>query len=298
MKCQHCGINFSDEDRACPICGARAGSRGRVGELEKKAAAWRESQSAERGGTVPPLFKKRPQKAKPSARPIRETPKGKGKGKAAVIVAAVIFVLNFLPAVMPLFETWFDELGEQLPEIFAQREETVSAEAEVWGEYDDNAIYYTPGESYAHDPDNYVAVYATLYDLTGGHVTAPLGDGIAVELTCEPGDMSNYTLTIQDGTGTYTETGYSWCMYNYPEEGWYDEAYPPESYDSLSLCLTREWSDYDGSLPERYDYRTANDDLWLLLYVDRTNYALTLHDIDDSGLFGQTFVPLVRVEQG
>ena len=38
MKCQNCGINYLDEDRECPICGARAGVRGRVGELEKKAA--------------------------------------------------------------------------------------------------------------------------------------------------------------------------------------------------------------------------------------------------------------------
>ena len=31
MKCQHCGINFDDSERACPMCGARAGSRGRLG---------------------------------------------------------------------------------------------------------------------------------------------------------------------------------------------------------------------------------------------------------------------------
>lgn len=38
MKCQHCGINFDDSERVCPICGERAGSRGR---LSKKTSVFR-----------------------------------------------------------------------------------------------------------------------------------------------------------------------------------------------------------------------------------------------------------------
>ena len=30
MKCQHCGINFDDGDRECPICGASGGQPGAV----------------------------------------------------------------------------------------------------------------------------------------------------------------------------------------------------------------------------------------------------------------------------
>ena len=35
MKCQHCGINFEDGERFCPICGERAGSKGRLSETGK-----------------------------------------------------------------------------------------------------------------------------------------------------------------------------------------------------------------------------------------------------------------------
>ena len=35
MKCQHCGINFDDGEKTCPVCGARAGSRGRLSEPRK-----------------------------------------------------------------------------------------------------------------------------------------------------------------------------------------------------------------------------------------------------------------------
>ena len=36
MKCQHCGIHFDDEERVCPMCGARAGSKGRMTRTEPK----------------------------------------------------------------------------------------------------------------------------------------------------------------------------------------------------------------------------------------------------------------------
>ncbi|MFR4414397.1 MAG: hypothetical protein ACLT4C_03515 [Butyricicoccus sp.] len=41
MKCQHCGIHFDDEERVCPMCGARAGSKGRMTtrtEMARQAA--------------------------------------------------------------------------------------------------------------------------------------------------------------------------------------------------------------------------------------------------------------------
>ncbi|WP_125115343.1 zinc ribbon domain-containing protein [Agathobaculum sp. Marseille-P7918] len=296
MKCQHCGINYSDEDRECPICGARAGTRGRVGELEKKAAAWREKQFEDE-----PTYRKthtRAKKAKPSAKPIRETKKG--KGKVAAVVAAAVVLLNVLPSAIPLLQDFADNLGDS----FRTYQEDLGwgsseQEAEAWDSYDDGTVYYTPGETYEYDEDHYVSVYAILYDLIDGHAAATLADGTTVDLQAEPGEMSDYTLTISDGTGTYTESGYSWSMYNYPEEAWYDEAYPPERYDSLSLCLSMEDARYTGSMSERYAARQENTDLWLVAYVDRDTYDITLQDIDDTGVFGgETFVPLMRVQQG
>ena len=72
---------------------------------------------------------------------------------------------------------------------------------------------------------------ADLQTLTGGWAAAELADGSTLELEVEPGEMGDYVLTVQDGTGTYTENGYTWCSYNYPEELSYDENFPPDQYD-------------------------------------------------------------------
>ena len=54
MKCQHCGINFDDGDRECPICGARAGSRGRLSV--RRGASFRPHGSAAPKTTEPTIL--------------------------------------------------------------------------------------------------------------------------------------------------------------------------------------------------------------------------------------------------
>ncbi len=41
MKCQHCGINFDDGDRECPICGASGGQPGRLSVAARRASSGR-----------------------------------------------------------------------------------------------------------------------------------------------------------------------------------------------------------------------------------------------------------------
>ena len=48
MKCQHCGINFEDGERFCPICGERAGSKGRLSETGKMKNAQEIQEEARR----------------------------------------------------------------------------------------------------------------------------------------------------------------------------------------------------------------------------------------------------------
>lgn len=303
MKCQHCGINFSDEDRECPICGARAGSRGRVGEMEKKAAAWRERQFADK-----PTYQKtstrktsaRAKKATPSVKPIKETPKG--KGKVAAVVAAAVVIINLLPGIASVVGDIAEHYGSELQSIVVDMgwgENVPDAEAEAWDSYDDSVIYYTPGDTYTYDADNYISVYVRLSDLIGDGATATLSDGTTMQLVADAGSEDRYTLTLDDGTGIYEESGYYWGVYNYPEEAGYSDNYPPEQYDTLVLCLTLEELNYNGSLHERYDPRQENMDLWLLAYVDRETGLITLQDIDDSGIFGaDTFVVLNGFQQG
>ena len=304
MKCQHCGINYSDEDRECPICGARAGTRGRVGELEKKAAAWRERQFADEPTYQKTSTRKTPiraKKAKPSVKPIREVKQG--KGKVAAVVAAAVVLLNVLPSLMPVAKDLFDNFREGASTFEIDLGDWGQPEPEPseddWYGYENGMIYYERGTEYTYDPDNYVSVYAVLHDLTGDHATATLADGTTIDLWVEPGEMGGYTLDIADGTGIYQEKGYTWCVYNYPEEGIYDENFAPGQYDSLTLALScDEWS-YDGSLHERYDTRQENIDLWLIVYVDRETGLLTLQDAETVGIFGApAFVSLTSIQEG
>lgn len=294
MKCQNCGVNYLDEDRECPICGARAGTRGRVGELEKKAAAWREHQLEEN----PNYRKARPRarKAQPSTKPIRD--KKPGKGKAAAIVAMLVLIVNLLPVLGSALSEVIDNLGSAVSTFtdnFAWDEAT--PDPDIWADTEDGLIYYTPGTTYEYNADDYTYVYVNLYDLFGDYSTGTLSDGSTVNLWVD--EYDNYTLMIQDSMGTYDETGYTWCIYNYPEEGMYDDSYPPEQYDSLTLFLTADETSYDGNQPERYDDRREGADLWLIVYVDRDTGLITLRDADMVGIFGaDAFVTLNNLEQG
>lgn len=294
MKCQNCGVNYLDEDRECPICGARAGARGRVGELEKKAAAWRERQLEE----APDYRKARPRarKAKPSAKPIRDTKRT--KGRAAAAVALLVVLVNLLPLVGSFLGDIPDNIDNAIAAItdeFGWQE--ASPEPDLWDDYDDGQLYYTPGGTYEYDEDDYTYVYVRLHELFGDVSMGTLSDGSTVHLWFDEDD--NYTLMIEGDTGVYDETGYTWCVYNYPEEKLYDDSYPPEQYDSLTLCLTAEQTGYDGSQPERYETRRDSADLWLIVYVDRTTGLLTLRDADVVGIFGaDAFVSLRGVQQG
>lgn len=294
MKCQNCGVNYLDEDRECPICGARAGTRGRVGELEKKAAAWREHQLEEN----PNYRKARPRarKAQPSTKPIRD--KKPSKGKATAIVAMLVLIVNLLPVLGSALSEVVDNLGSAVSTFtdnFAWDE--AAPDPDIWADTEDGLIYYTPGATYEYNADDYTYIYVDLYDLFGDYSTGTLSDGSTVNLWVD--EYDNYTLMIQDSAGTYDETGYTWCIYNYPEEGMYDDSYPPEQYDSLTLFLTADETGYDGNQPERYDDRREGADLWLIVYVDRDTGLITLRDADMVGIFGaDAFVTLNNLEQG
>ena len=287
MKCQHCGINFDDSERECPMCGARAGSKGRLGEARKSMRVRdEEPERAKRTGSARPKTQTGARRARASVKPIRENKKN-GKGKVAVIAVAAVLLINFLPALIDLFDTvryeFTDDVGES---AYSEAQED---------------LYYVPGETYPYDPDNYQSVYAALYDLTGGYAAATLSDGSVLELDVQPGEMGDYTLIMQDGTGSYLESGYTWCAYNYPEEEMYNEAYPPEQYDCFTLCLTMDENAYEGAqggIPERYALDEYGE-RWFFLYYAPETGAVVLEDMEGSDLFGaDEFVFFEPLENG
>nr|WP_297172073.1 hypothetical protein [uncultured Agathobaculum sp.] len=92
MKCQHCGINFDESERECPVCGARAGSRGRLGGAKEQV---------KNVSPAPVNARVTARRARASARPIRENKK-RSMGRAVIVVILLVVLLNLLPVLARL----------------------------------------------------------------------------------------------------------------------------------------------------------------------------------------------------
>ena len=289
MKCQHCGINFDDGEKTCPVCGARAGSRGRLSEPRKfpfqpkpvrpkakertdyesvqseidpeyesvRTTAQHQSHSHE----AQPLGRK----ARPSAKPIREN-RVKGSRTAAIVVAAIVFLLNIAPAFIGLIEDSTANFPERLPDFI----------------YD-----FTDGDS-SYDDDN-ADTYIDLSILVGEQIELPLSDGATLALYFEPGEDGAYTLgyIAPDGSKQYVEQGYSSCSEE--SDSWYDEEnFPTEDYEFYLTWMTKnEEAASNTTVPPWYDAR-GESDIWLCIYRSRTDGSIILQDMDRLGLFGDT----------
>ena len=289
MKCQHCGINFDDGEKTCPVCGARAGSRGRLSEPRKfpfqpktvrpKAKERTEYESVQ--SEIDPEYESvrttaqhqshsheaQPlgRKARPSAKPIREN-RVKGSRTAAIVVAAIVFLLNIAPAFIGLIEDSTANFPERLPDFI----------------YD-----FTDGDS-NYDDDN-ADTYIDLSILVGEQIELPLSDGATLALYFEPGEDGAYTLgyIAPDGSKQYVEQGYSSCSEE--SDSWYDEEnFPTEDYEFYLTWMTKnEEAASNTTVPPWYDAR-GESDIWLCIYRSRTDGSIILQDMDRLGLFGDT----------
>lgn len=289
MKCQHCGINFDDGEKTCPVCGARAGSRGRLSEPRKfpfqpktvrpKAKERTEYESVQ--SEIDPEYESvrttaqhqshsheaQPlgRKARPSAKPIREN-RVKGSITAAIVVAAIVFLLNIAPAFIGLIEDSTANFPERLPDFI----------------YD-----FTDGDS-SYDDDN-ADTYIDLSILVGEQIELPLSDGATLALYFEPGEDGAYTLgyIAPDGSKQYVEQGYSSCSEE--SDSWYDEEnFPTEDYEFYLTWMTKnEEAASNTTVPPWYDAR-GESDIWLCIYRSRTDGSIILQDMDRLGLFGDT----------
>ena len=111
MKCQHCGIHFDDEERVCPMCGARAGSKGRMTRTEPKWHGKPRETYTEYHPTIENSSSAKTAKSK--ARPIKDKPKKK-RAKGAVIAIIVIALLQIVPAI---FAFVVDDLVPEIEQL-------------------------------------------------------------------------------------------------------------------------------------------------------------------------------------
>ena len=94
--------------------------------------------------------------------------------------------------------------------------------------------------------------------------------------------------TSADG-GTFKSTADAWCLYDDPDEYYYPEAYPSDQYDMYTVAFTLYDTEAVGSLPDWcQSIADSGDDIWLNLYVSKTDDTLLIEDMDGIGLFGTT----------
>ncbi len=252
MKCQHCGINFEDTEKECPVCGARAGSPGRMSTTKRSTFS---------GKTVRGSGKKSySQKASfpaPDSR-ARGTYKNQQnkRTKAVVLVSALCMIAGFLPAIMGI-------AYRQLKSINTGPQPEIS--------------YSTA-----------VRVYS-LYDVLDGGISTELSDGTYISLY--PYSDDEYELYIETPEGSYSETGKGQCS-PIEYDDMYNPAFPPELYTTYELYLSASQIEYDNAdgsdtIPEAYNSRmNSTEELYLILYVNTDYNFVTLYDINGSGLFG------------
>ena len=185
MKCQHCGIHFDDEERVCPMCGARAGSKGR---MTRPAPKWHGKPRETYTEYHPTIENSSSAKtAKSKARPIKDKPK-KNRAKGAVIAIIVIALLQIVPAI---FAFVVDDLVPEIESSFGN-----SPAPDYGSDYSDD--YDTDYDSdYAYD---------TLYDVFGDNgITVSAFDNVYTFQAS--GDGSSYEISYTyNGNRKYRST--------------------------------------------------------------------------------------------
>ena len=161
MKCQHCGINFDDSERECPICGARAGSKGRLGAEPKRVIRARGTAPERESRVEYQSAKARPagRRARTSAKPIQENRK-KNNGRVIIVVIIIFVLVNLLPSIISVVSEVWDN--------FTYSFDSLTGSSDAYTDTYDDDLVYVPGEDYSYDPDNYRFVRADLQTLTGG----------------------------------------------------------------------------------------------------------------------------------
>ena len=249
------------------MCGARAGGKGRMTRPEPK---WRGKPRETYTEYHPTIENSSSAKtAKSKSRPIKDKPKknsDKGCGdcdncyrSAAVCATLIAFVVDDL---VPEIESSFgNSPAPEYDSDYSYEEQDLSS---ILGT--DSGIVVDNSDTFRLHYDQSNDEWAILY-------------------------------TSADG-GTFKSTADAWCLYDDPNEYYYPEAYPSDQYDMYTVAFTLYDTEAVGSLPEWcQSVADSGDDIWLNLYVSKTEDTLLIEDMDGIGLFGTADpVPYYRAQ--
>ncbi len=275
MKCMHCGINFDDSESTCPMCGARAGSRGRM-SVPHYTDEHHTSHSKK--DCTHKTFTRKVSYTGP-----RRAMRIPVKIRVLTVIVLVLILFVFLDAILP--SLWMSHVN---------RYETPSPDYPAYATADPG---FNGGSEYiepepAEPSDEYVD---GLYSITQDGLATELPDGTYIELMPK---YNGYVLDISGDSGTYHESGEAWSYFCDSEEVHYEPEYPYEDYDCYALCLTAHsvhFTSYDGDYPAapaiEKRMESGGGELWLYMYLSRDDGTVVLQDAELTGLFsGYEFV--------
>lgn len=103
MKCNHCGIHFDDSEKVCPICGARAGSQGRLSGNGRYTQPVHTQKDNAGNDNTSRKYKQM------ETRDTSATAEKKNRRKIAGIVVAIVIAIDFLA---PFIEMGVENIDE------------------------------------------------------------------------------------------------------------------------------------------------------------------------------------------
>ena len=268
MKCQHCGIHFDDDERVCPMCGARAGTKGRMSKPEPKWHGKPRETYTEYHPTIENSSSVKTAKSK--SRPLKDKPRKK-KGRWGLVVT-VLAILTILPN---LFAFVIDEI---LPDFVDHWGASYTADYNNSDSYDDS-----DDSTYGYDD-----AYDTFRDALGENgITASAYGNVYTLKAEDDGDSYEFAYTESDGS-RFCSTGTAFCYREDDEDYYYREEYPFEEYIMYSVYLYPEHQEAKGTRPDWCDFllQSKVDSIALTVFQSRTTDEVVVEDMDGVGLFG------------
>ena len=246
------------------MCGARAGSKGRMSKPEPKWHGRPRETYTEYHPTIENSSSAKTAKSK--VRPTKDKPKKK-KGPWGLVVALLVIV-TILPN---LFAFVIDDLIPDIESSFGD--------------------YSTPEYDYDSDYDSDYE-YDTLYDVLGEDgITASAYGNVYTFTAADDGDSYEFAYTEEDGSW-FRSTGTAWCYREDDADYYYRDEYPYDAYIMYSVTLTPEHQEAKGTRPDWCDFllRSKVDSIWLNVFQSRTTDEVVVEDMDGVGLFGSSNV--------
>lgn len=279
MKCQHCGVHFDDDERVCPMCGARAGTKGRMSKAEPKWHGKPRETYTDYHPTIANSSSAKTVKSK--SRPIKDKPKTK-KGPWRLVVA-VLVILTILPN---LFAFVIDEV---LPDFVDRWGASYTADYDIGTDvYDDD-----------YDDSDYTYDYGTLHDALGENgITASEYGNVYTLKAADDEDSYEFSYTEADGSW-FSSTGTAFCYREDDEDYYYREEYPFDEYIMYSVYLYPEHQEAKGTRPDWCDFlmQSKEDSIMLTVFRSRTTDEVVVEDMDGIGLFGTANVMHFNIAQ-